>query len=177
MRQHMVETLEEMVELDERLVVLLADISASRFRPPQRVINLGIMEQTFISVAAGLAIEGFIPIAHTFVPFLVERPLEQLKDDFCYQELGGNFISTGASYDYGIEGMTHQGPGDIQILRSLPGMQIVVPGTALEFAQLFRQAYANGAPTYYRLSERSNTGEQAVEFGKLQVIKRGSAAT
>src|SRR5258708_38689121 len=150
MRQHMVETLEEMVELDERLVVLLADISASRFRPPQRVINLGIMEQTFISVAAGLAIEGFIPIAHTFVPFLVERPLEQLKDDFCYQELGGNFISTGSSYDSSRYGMTHHGPGDIQALLGLPGMQITVPGTAQEFERLFRQTYANGSPTYFR---------------------------
>lgn len=177
MRQYMVEMLETILEEDERLVVVLADISASRFQPHKRVLNLGIMEQTMISVAAGLALEGFIPVAHSIVPFLVERPFEQLKDDFCYQRLGGNFISTGGSYDYSEEGMTHHGPADIQILRGLPGMQIVAPGTAREFEQLFRQSYANGTPTYYRLSERVNTQEHQVEFGKLKVIRRGQAAT
>ncbi len=177
MRDHMVHMLSAMLDEDERLVVVLADISASRFQPHQRIFNLGIMEQSMISVAAGLALEGFIPVAHSFVPFLVERPFEQLKDDFCYQRLGGNFISTGGSYDYSIEGMTHQGPGDIQALRALPGMQIVVPGTALEFERLFRQSYANGSPTYYRLSTRTNARERQVEFGKLTVIKRGRAGT
>lgn len=177
MRRQMVDTLETTLQEDERLVVVLADITASQFKTHRRVLNLGIMEQTMISVAAGLALEGFIPVAHSFVPFLVERPFEQLKDDFCYQRLGGNFISTGGSYDGSVEGMTHQGPGDIQALRGLPGMQIVVPGTAQEFERLFRQVYANGAPTYYRLALRSNPDEHLVDFGKLQVIKRGKAAT
>lgn len=177
MRQHMIDLLNTMVLEDERVVIVLADISASRFTPHKRVLNLGIMEQSMISVSAGLAMEGFIPVAHTFAPFLVERPLEQLKDDFCYQRLGGNFISTGASYDYSEEGMTHQGPGDVQALLGLPGMQIVVPGTALEFERLFRQTYANGAPTYYRLALRSNPTEREVDFGKLAVIRRGRAGT
>ena len=177
MRQHMIHVLDTTLVEDERLVVVLADISAGLFAPHKRLLNVGIMEQSMISVAAGLAMEGLIPVAHTFAPFLVERPLEQLKDDFCYQRLGGNFISTGASYDYSEEGMTHQGPGDVQVLLSLVGMQIIVPGTALEFERLFRQAYANGSPTYYRLALDSNTEEQAAEFGKLAVIRRGQAGT
>lgn len=177
MRQHMIDMLNKLLLEDERVVVVLADISAARFRTHPRCLNLGIMEQSMVSVAAGLALEGFIPIAHTFAPFLVERPLEQLKDDFCYQRLGGNFISTGASYDYSEEGMTHQGPGDVQALLGLPGMQIVVPGTALEFEQLFCQAYTNGAPTYYRLGLHSNATEHAREFGKLAVVRRGQAGT
>lgn len=177
MRQSMTDVLEKRLAEDERLAIVLADISVSLFKPHPRIFNLGIMEQTMISVAAGLALEGFIPVAHSFVPFLVERPFEQLKNDFCYQRLGGNFISTGGSYDYSSEGMTHQGPGDIQVLRALPGMQIVVPGTALEFEQLFGQSYANGAPTYYRLGLRSNDEVHPVDFGKLTLIKRGTAAT
>lgn len=177
MRQHMSEMLGKLLLEDERLVVVLADISAARFAPHKRCINLGIMEQCLIGVAAGLAMEGFIPVAHTFAPFLVERPLEQLKDDFCYQHLGGNFVSTGASYDASVEGMTHHGPGDVQALLSLPGMQIIVPGTALEFERLFRQTYANGSPTYHRLALRSNTDEQPVDFGELRVIQRGKAGT
>jgi transketolase len=182
MRQQMVKTLEELMTYDERLVVVLADISYNYFNKnsPQfseRILNVGIMEQTMVSVAAGLAMEGFIPAVHSIVPFLVERPFEQLKDDFCYQQLGGNFISTGASYDYSVEGMTHHGPGDVQILRSLPGMQIVVPGTPGEFDALFREAYANGSPTYYRLNLKSNPVEHVVRFGKLEVVKRGTQAT
>jgi transketolase len=177
MREDMTDLLNLMLEEDERLVVVLADISAARFPPHKRVINLGIMEQTMISVAAGLALEGFIPVVHSIVPFLVERPFEQLKDDFCYQRLAGNFISIGASYDYSSEGMTHQGPGDIQALRTLPGMQIIVPGTTQEFESLFRQVYASGAPTYYRLGVHTNTRDRQVEFGRLAVLKRGQAGT
>lgn len=182
MRNQMGKTVEQLMEVDERLVVLLADISVGLFeqaqkRYPERVLNLGIMEQTMVSAAAGMALEGFIPVVHSIVPFLVERPFEQLKDDFCYQQLGGNFISNGASYDYSIEGMTHQGSGDVQILRSLPGMQIVVPGTPAEFDRLFRQAYDNSQPTYYRLAVQRNPVDHAVEFGKLAVLQEGKQGT
>ena len=180
MRQQMGQTVKELIESDERLVVVLAEISTGYFEGtshPERVINVGIMEQTMTSVAAGMALEGFIPVVHSITPFLVERPFEQIKDDFCYQGLGGKFISTGASYDYSTEGMTHHGPGDVQILRSLPGMQIVVPGTATEFDRLFRETYANGSPTYYRLASENNPVEYPVRFGELEVVQRGSQAT
>jgi transketolase len=182
MRQQMVKTLEELLASDERLVVVLAEISYALFNKnspvfSERVLNLGILEQTMVSVAAGLAIEGFIPVVHSITPFLVERPFEQLKDDFCYQQLGGNFISTGASYDYSTEGMTHHGPGDVQILRSLPGMQIVVPGTPGEFDTLFRETYANGSPTYYRLTVKNNPVEYPVRFGEMVIVKQGKQAT
>ncbi len=182
MRQQMATTLVDSMVTDERLVVLLADISYSLFNsaPPrilERILNLGILEQTLISTAAGFAMEGYIPVVHSFPPFLVERPFEQLKDDFCFQQLGGNFISSGASYDYSVEGMTHHGPGDVQILRSLPGMQIVVPGTASEFDTLFLESYANGAPTYYRLSAKNNPVEYPVHFGEMIPVKQGKQAT
>lgn len=182
MRQQMVATIEELFQRDKCLSLVLGDISLELFanvfqRYPERAFNLGIMEQTMVSVAAGLALEGFIPIVHSITPFLVERPFEQIKDDFCYQHLGGNFISTGASYDYGTDGMTHHGSADVPILKQLPGMQIVVPGTPKEFDQLFQAAYANGAPTYYRMSMRNNPIEADVQFGKLAALKEGKRAT
>ncbi len=183
MRQQMVATLESLLESDERLVVVLADIGDSQFHREkpgvaQRVINLGIMEQTLISVGAGFAMEGFIPVMHSFAPFLVERPFEQIKDDFCYQQLSGKFISYGASYDYSIEGMTHHAPGDVQLMHSVPGMQIVVPGTPAEFDTLFRESYTNAASTYYRLSEAVNSFnpfDAPVSFGALHLVKRGAS--
>jgi transketolase len=183
MREQMVQTLQELMVQDERLVVLLGNISASLFdkalfkRNPPRIYDLGIAEQALIGVAAGMATQGLIPVAHSITPFLVERPFEQLKDDFCYQGLGGNFISIGASYDYSTDGMTHQGSADVQILRSLPRMQIVVPGTAREFDALFRESYANGAPTYFRTSARANPEDVEVRFGKAEVVRTGTQAT
>ena len=183
MRQQMVRTLTDALDVDQRLVVLLGNISVSLFEKrlfsarPQRIYDVGIAEQAMVSMAAGLALEGMIPVVHTIAPFLSERAFEQIKDDFSYQQLGGKFISIGASYDYSAEGMTHQGSGDVQVLRSLPGMQIVVPGTAEEFDTLFRASYADGQPTYFRLSERQNAIPQPVRFGQAEVIRQGSLAT
>jgi transketolase len=178
MRDRMGEVVSDLIETDHDTALILADISSSYFRDalrrfPDRVINVGIMEQTLVSVAAGFALEGFHPIVHSIVPFVVERPFEQIKDDFCYQGLGGTFISIGASYDYGTAGMTHHGPADVPILKTLPTMQICVPGTADEFEILLRQTYNKGAPTYIRTSVQQNDASRMVSFGKLHLEREG----
>ncbi|MEI6278418.1 MAG: hypothetical protein WCQ16_03410 [Verrucomicrobiae bacterium] len=182
MRRQFIKTVEEILEQDDRLVLLLGDIGVFGFRNAsqkysKRVINIGILEQSSISVAAGLAKEGFIPIFHSIAPFVAERAFEQLKDDFCYQFLGGNFISVGASYDYAALGCTHHCPGDVSLMKSLPNMQVVTPGDPCEFDMLFRQTYANGSPTYFRLTERKNNLNHHVEFGKAEVIQQGKKLT
>ena len=182
MRKQLVNTVESILEKDNRLVLLLGDIGVFGFRKafelfPERVYNIGILEQSTISVAAGLAIEGLIPVVHTIAPFLIERSFEQLKVDFCYQRLGGNFVSIGASYDYAALGCTHHCPGDVGILKNLPNMEIVLPGTPSEFDILFNEAYSNQNPTYFRLSDRSNSQGYDVKFGKAEIIKKGKLAT
>ncbi|HEY3277214.1 MAG TPA: transketolase C-terminal domain-containing protein [Syntrophorhabdaceae bacterium] len=182
MRGQLVETVSSILETDERLVLLLGDIGVWGFRNaferfPERAYNMGILEQATVSAAAGLAISGLIPVFHTIAPFIVERSAEQLKIDFCYQGLGGNFISVGASYDYAALGCTHHCPADAGLLMNIPGMEIVAPGTSSEFDRLFREAYANGHPTYYRLSERENRVGHEVLFGRATVIRRGGQAT
>jgi transketolase len=167
---------------DERLVLLLGDIGVFGFRNafklyPGRTFNVGICEQAMIGMAAGMAKEGLITIVHSIAPFIVERCFEQLKIDLCYQGQPANIVSVGASYDYAALGCTHHCPGDVAVLRALPGMEIVVPGTPTEFDRLFRAAYANNCPTYFRLSERSNQHSCNVQFGRAEVIRRGSLAT
>lgn len=181
-RQQFVGTVESLLAQDERLMLLLGDIGVFGFRNsfakyPQRVINIGILEQATVSFAAGLAREGLVPIFHSIAPFVVERAYEQLKNDFCYQQLGGNFVSVGASFDYASLGCTHHCPGDAGILKNLPGMQVVTPGNPAEFDLLFRSAYANGSPTYFRLSERMHKQSVPVEFGEAAVLRKGRAAT
>ncbi len=182
MRQQFVTTVTDVMKNDNKVVVLLGDIGVHGFRNvftehPKRIYNIGILEQTSIGTAAGLAMKGFIPIVHTITPFLVERAYEQLKDDFGYQELNGNFVSVGASYDYAGLGCTHHSPGDVSILKNIPGMHIVLPGTAAEFDTLFKQSYGSKNPTYFRLSEVSNAADQKVSFGKGLIIKKGKKAT
>ena len=182
MRQQFTATVTALEEKDERVVLLLNDIGVWAFRHlkaqyPNRVHNLGILEQASIGVSAGLALTGYIPIFHTIAPFIVERGYEQLKDDFGYQNLNGNFVSVGGSFDYSALGMTHYCPGDVGALMQIPNMQIVLPGTAKEMDRLMTEAYDNGSPTYFRLSESSNTMEHDVSFARAIVVKQGTKAT
>lgn len=182
MRKQFVRTIEDVMAKDERLVLLLGDIGVFGFRNafqhfPLRTYNIGICEQAMTSLAAGLAKEGLVPVVHSIAPFVVERCFEQIKVDFCYQKLGGNIVSVGGSYDYAALGCTHHCPGDVAVLRTLPGMEIVLPGTPQEYDQLFCAAYANGHPTYFRLSERNNPQSFMVEFGRANILKQGKLAT
>ena len=182
MRQQLTATVTTLEEKDERVVLLLNDIGVWAFRHlkaayPNRVHNLGILEQASIGVSAGLALTGYIPIFHTIAPFIVERGYEQLKDDFGYQNLNGNFVSVGGSFDYSALGMTHYCPGDVGALMQIPTRQVVLPGTAKEMDCLMTEAYDNGSPTYFRLSESSNEMEHEVAFGRATIVKQGTKAT
>jgi len=182
MRKQFVQTLTSLIQHDERAMVLLGDIGVFAFRDvfrshPRQIFNVGICEQAMAGMAAGLAKEGFIPVLHSIAPFIVERCYEQLKVDFCYQRLPVKIISVGASYDYAALGCTHHCPEDVLVMAPLPGMEIVVPGTAKEFDRLLRDCWENGRPTYFRLSEKSNAASHDVAFGKAQLVKQGSKGT
>lgn len=182
MRKQYILTTDQLSDADERVITLLGEIGVFSFRNikqkhKNQVQNLGIMEPASIGIAAGLAQEGFIPFFHTIAPFIVERAYEQLKVDFGYQCLCGNFVSVGASYDDGGLGSTHYCPADVPALMHIPNMQIVVPGTAKETDQLICSSYDNGYPTYYRLSTACNRESYYEGFGKAVVIKKGIKAT
>ena len=170
MRKTFSRIVEQIINRDERVVALLGDIGVHSFREsmelfPNRVINVGILEQSMIGIAAGLSKQGLIPFVHTIAPFMVERALEQLKIDFGYQELGGNFVSVGASSDYSALGCTHHCPGDISILLTIPGF---------ELTQAIESSYANNLPTYYRISEVSNTENLSNSENKGTLVKEGT---
>jgi transketolase len=182
MRKQLVKTVHSILNTNKNTVLLLGDIGVFGFREsfndyPERVYNIGILEQSTISLSSGLSSVGLITIVHTIAPFLVERSLEQLKIDFGYQELNGNFISIGSSYDYSALGGTHHCPGDVSQLLTIPNMEIILPGTSDEMNQLLLQGYNNGNPTYYRLSEYENKQSYNVTIGKGNLIKKGKLAT
>ena len=182
MREMFVNTTNELIKKDNRVALILGGISVASFQEsieafPQRVFDAGISEQADLSIASGMAISGMIPIFHTIAPFMAERAYEQLKIDFGYQQLGGNFISNGASIDYSSFGATHQCPAEMPVLLQIPNMQVIVPGTPNEFKKLFLSTYDNGKPTYIRLSRDVNSVDSDVEFGKAKLIRKGTKAT
>jgi transketolase len=181
MRKQFVKTVEKIFS-NKNIALILGDISVHAFsklmkKYTNRAINIGILEQSTISFAAGLSKLGIIPIIHTIAPFMISRCFEQIKIDFGYQKLSGNFVSVGASYDYSKLGCTHHCPEDINLLKNIPGMQIVIPGSSFEFDSLFLSSYKNNFPTYFRLSERENDKSFKVKFGKANIIRKGTEAT
>ncbi len=164
----------ELLASDPRVAVVLADIGAGAFAPSDRVINLGIREQALIGATSGLALSGLRPIAHSYAPFLVERPFEQIKLDLGHQDLGAILVSTGASFDAAREGRTHQAPGDVALLATLPGWTIHVPGHPDEVENMLRHAAAGDDRVYIRLSAETNAEPHPVT-GELLRIRAGSA--
>ena len=160
MRKQFVKTVEKLMDQDPSIVTLLGDIGIYGFREvfkkyPEKIYNIGILEQSTVSVMSGLSMVGFIPIFHTIAPFMVERALEQIKLDIIYQDVIAQFVSVGGSDDYPALGYSHQSPGDIQCLLSIPNFHIRVPGSPKEFDEMFSKYY-NKHSCYYRLSEEGH---------------------
>lgn len=180
MRRQFKDTVTDIAARDERAVVILGDISHYLFSAfqemhPTRFYNMGICENALISIAAGLSAQGFHPFVHTIAPFITERSLEQIKLDMCYNEFGGNILSCGSSFDYAWDGATHHCYSDLAILRLLPGMEVIQPGSRKELDVLLRSQYNNGRPTYFKLSDHPHSIDVAVSFGKGVVIKDAAA--
>jgi len=176
MRKQFRDTIMDLSTHDDKIVMVLGDVSVYLFNDfkekyPDRFYNMGICENTLISVAAGLSSQGFFPFIHSIAPFITERSFEQIKLDMCYNQFGGNIVSCGASFDYAWDGATHHCYTDLAILRTLPGIEVIQPGSKREVDILLKSQYNNGKTTYFRLSDHPHNIDVPVEFGKGVVIK------
>jgi transketolase len=182
MRDRFARVASGLLDTDPRLAVVLAEIGVAGFaraarRHPDRVINVGIREQLLIGVASGLAMTGMRPIAHTYTPFLVERPFEQVKLDLTHQGVGAVLASVGASYDASTSGRTHFAPEDVALISTLPDWTIHVPGHPDEAERLLREAVAGDGNVYLRLAAQANERPMPIEPGRFHVVRRGASAT
>ena len=146
MRKQLPKSVLEIMDQDERVIVLLGDIGVYAFEEvmkkyPNRCLNVGILEQSMVGMAAGLAMSGFIPIVHTIEPFLVERAFEQIKDDFGYQELKGTFVGVDVSGTSPNLGYTHQTPYAMQMISFVKGLNAYEPNSAEEFDSILSDKY------------------------------------
>ncbi|MFJ6215647.1 transketolase family protein [Streptomyces sp. NPDC092296] len=180
MRDRFAATTSRLLDDDPRLALVLADISADRFTEaaaahPDRVLNVGIREQLLVSVTGGLALTGLRPVAHTFASFLVERAFEQLKLDLGHQDAAAVLVSAMGSYDWPAGGRTHQAPGDVALLDTLPGWTVHIPGHPDEVELLLRDAAAADGRVYLRLSAQQNAAPQPVAPGRFTLVRPGTA--
>lgn len=183
MRRAFLKRVGEMIKQESDTTFFTVDMGMWAIRDvlaeyPDRCTNVGIYEDAMFSIAAGMARKGLIPTVFGIQPYLIERTLEQIKMDLAYQKLGVNVIGTGAAVDYPKYGYSHYCAEDAAIIKQIPGCEFIAPGTAKEFISLFDQTYRNGHPTFYRVSDHPNTEyEMDVEFGKANIVQKGTKAT
>ena len=169
-------TVTDLLDEDPRAALVYAEISGQYFgaaerRHPDRVVNVGIREQLLVNVGAGMALTGMRPVVHTFGTFLAERGFEQVKLGFGHQGVGGVLVGAGGSFDVSAGGRTHQAPGDVALMDTVPGMRIHAPGTAAETDEVLRSAMAGDGLHYVRVVGQVNT--PSFQPGRIHVVRRG----
>jgi 1-deoxy-D-xylulose-5-phosphate synthase len=145
---------------------------------PERVIDVGICEQHAVTLAAGLATQGFIPIIAIYSTFL-QRSYDQIVQDVCLPELPVVFAVDRAGI-VGEDGATHQGALDISYLRSIPNLIVSAAGDENDLQNLLYTAVKAGRPMSVRYPRGEGEGVELdkelklLEIGKSATIKKGS---
>ena len=157
MRHRFANICSKLVKSDNKSVVMVGDISHFLLRDtekiaPERFYNIGICEQSMVSIAAGMSIEGLKPIIHTIAPFLVERAYEQIKVDLGYQHTDVTLVTVGGTYDYSDLGCTHHCYNDIALMRSIPNMEVYTPSCEEDLVYCLPEILSNESPCYVRLN-------------------------
>ena len=185
MREAFADLMVELGDNDDKLVVLVGDISHGILQPfakkfKERYYNVGICEPTIVNMSAGLSKVGLTPVVHTIAPFLIERSYEQIKLDFGYQQLGVNLVSVGGAFDYSQLGCSHHCYTDVSLMSHIENSQVFVPGSAHEFKTLFMQSYKDKKVNYFRLSENPHNFDSEswqLSVGKGIVFQSGEDLT
>lgn len=158
MREALSNLLVEHVKNNSNAYVLSGDHGYALFDEvrklkPEHFINAGVAEQNMVGVGAGLSKLGLFPIMYGLAAFIPVRVLEQIKIDFCYENLPGIFIGDGAGVVYSHLGTSHQSTEDISALRALPQITILSPCDAAELKACFHWAIEQKSPVYLRLGK------------------------
>lgn len=180
-RQGYVDALIEVARENPDVVVLDADVAkASKTCDferafPARFFNCGVQEQNMMSVAAGLALEGFIPFATTFGVFASCRAGDQVRNSIAYPKVNVKIGATHCGVSTGGDGASHQANEDIAIMRSFPNMTILVPGDYEEARLATHAAVAFPGPVYIRAGRDSYPVlpelHAGFEIGKAKVLR------
>lgn len=181
MRKEFAEAIIQNVSRKEHQVFITGDLGYMALEEVRntftnRFINAGVAEQNMVSVAAGMAKEGFIPWVYSIAPFVTLRPYEQLRNDVCLHNLPVKLVGNGGGFGYGIMGATHHNPEDIGVMRLLPHLRIYIPFLAKDVSSAVQQILDNGAPSYLRLNLPAKIPVTIPDFQCWRKIQSGNKA-
>jgi 1-deoxy-D-xylulose-5-phosphate synthase len=178
------DTLVKLAAGDDRIVAITAAMrdgtGLARFAKvyPDRFFDVGIAEQHALTFAAGLATEGYRPVAAIYSTF-TQRAYDQVFHDICLQKLGVTLALDRAGL-VGDDGPTHHGVFDLSYLRHLPGLAVMSPKDENELQHMVKTAvYANG-PVALRYPRGAGLGVAmerepvTLEIGKGEIVADGS---
>ena len=171
-----------------QLVVLDADLAGATktgtFKKayPDRFFDCGIAECNMTGIAAGLATCGKIPLISSFAMFAAGRNFEQVRNSIGYPHLNVKIGATHAGITVGEDGATHQCNEDIALMRTIPGMTVIVPSDDIEARAAVRAALEMEGPVYLRFGRAAvpviNTGaDYNFKIGKGVKLKDGKDVT
>lgn len=166
---------------DPRVVFLTGDLGYQVFtdlekKHPTRYVNVGIAEAQMVNMAAGLAKEGFRPIAYSIASFMTARPFEQIRVCAAYPGLPVLFVGAGGGYAYASSGVTHHAGDDLALMSLLPGMTVAAPCDPAELGALLPQLLALPGPAYMRIGkfgEPPVAGAEPAVLGRARLMASG----
>ena len=158
-----------------------AKFAAASPENASRLFNCGIAEQNMVDVAAGLSLTGKVAFTGSFAVFGTGRAYDQIRNTVCYAGLDVKICPTHAGISVGPDGGTHQMLEDVSLMRSLPGMRVLVPADYASARGALRLAAATPGPVYVRMG-RANVpavyGEGVeLELGGSCVLREGPDVT
>ena len=154
------------------------DLFADAF--PERFFSVGIAEQNAIGVAAGLALEGWIPVFATYGVFAALRTTDQIRISLCYNNVHAIIGGAHAGISVGPDGATHQALEDIAIMRVLPNITLLSPCDATQTALAVEAAIEQcHGPVYLRFGRCAvpdfSPVDQEFVVGKGQILEEGTS--
>lgn len=172
----------------ENLVVLDADLAGATktgiFKKvfPERHIDCGIAESNMMGIAAGLSATGLVPFASSFAMFAAGRAFEQIRNSIGYPHLNVKIGATHAGISVGEDGATHQCNEDIALMRTIPGMTVIVPSDDVEAKAAVKAAYEMDGPVYLRFGRLAvpvinDNEDYKFEIGKGVTLRKGKDVT
>ena len=158
MRKPFIETLTELAEKDPKVILIIGDVGFSFIEPfrkkfPNQFLNVGVLEQTMMGVAVGMARAGWKPYVYTMINFIVFRPYEQVRNDIAYGNANVKLFGVEGSAAYKFLGFSHniEKDEDLKLLKDLPNMNTYVPQTEEETKDLMLNEYERSGPAYFRI--------------------------
>ena len=155
MRREFANTLTKLSGLDKKISLVIGDAHHFIFdefkeKFPERFINIGICEQSMISIGAGMALEGLKPYLYTITPFLIERPFEQIKLDINQQNLNVKLVGYA---DYPTQGPTHSEIDGRWLMSKFKNIYSYFPKNSQETRKALIESYENKKPTFISLKK------------------------